>query len=56
MCVFGILSVTLMGLPIPNSITEEGNPLKGSFYSSTLTGCAPGVDPSCVNPNGFLVN
>lgn len=53
MCVFGILAVTLMGLPIPNSITS--GPLKGSFYSTP--DC---IDPSnlknhCVDPNGFLV-
>jgi hypothetical protein len=56
MCVFGILAVTLMGLPIPNSIKSSDNPqLAGSFYPIS-SGCdTSNVNNSCVDPNGFLV-
>ena len=53
MCVFGILAVTLMGLPVPNCITE--GELKGSFYNPTLTGCSTSADQYCVDLNSFIV-
>ncbi len=70
MCVFGILAVTLMGLHVPNCITQQnvekfpdinvnGTNLVGSFLNLTNNLCTspPNEFPSnvCLDPNGPLV-
>ena len=64
MCVFGILAVTTMGLPVPNPITTnqstdaQGNELlAGTYLLPNDPLCGFSIPSSaCLDPNSFIVS